>query len=370
MDAAGETLCWKEGAGVTRWLVPAVVLVAATLAPASLPAPQPGPPGTIVFVASPQPGRKVPWEVYAIRPDGTGRMRLTDAAVSGASGAYGPDLASDRRRVVFSRALNETDNRVNVITIGSPGETSVDPEPGYHWYPKWSPDGRWIGYQQPTAFGSGGLPTTGEDLIWVVHPDGTDPHWLGPGTLNNVFTNSADDQAWDWGPDGRHLVMQEQAGDWSRLAVLDVGAEVEMTPASQLVRLGPGMHPDWSRRGNLIAFAVYPRSIVVARPDGGGRRRVTLVPKGEYAYAPSWSPDGRRLAFYTMSDTSGISLYVVRADGTGRVRARLSFDAFGQAHWSPDGRWLVISGGGWLYRVRVDGMRVVKLTRGGDPDWE
>jgi tricorn protease len=47
---------------------------------------------------------------------------------------------------------------------------------------------------------------------------------------------------------------------------------------------------------------------------------------------PSWSPDGKRLAYWTR----GSHLYIVNADGRQRRRLTRGIDPV----WSPDGRWI------------------------------
>ena len=68
--------------------------------------------------------------------------------------------------------------------------------------------------------------------------------------------------------------------------------------------------------------------LYVVNPDGSGKRRV--VETAGHA-TPSWSPDGRRIAFQTRS---GPGLAVVNADGSGQQNLTTgSYPA-----WSPDGR--------------------------------
>jgi Tol biopolymer transport system component len=70
--------------------------------------------------------------------------------------------------------------------------------------------------------------------------------------------------------------------------------------------------------------------------------------------APSWSPDGKRIAF---TGDSGIVL--MNADGNGVTR----FDgAFGYPVWSPDGtRFLLVCGSHDLCTMNVDGTGLAKL---------
>ena len=116
-------------------------------------------------------------------------------------------------------------------------------------------------------------------------------------------------------------------------------------------------HASWSRDGRRIAFdTVTPgpfgqgtigRTMVV-NADGTGLRTVAA------GLAPSWAPDSRRLA---LTDYATGSLVVVDADGGTSTRVSPSGVYTGPigvvknyaiqptpASWSPDGRWLAFFG--------------------------
>jgi Tol biopolymer transport system component len=93
----------------------------------------------------------------------------------------------------------------------------------------------------------------------------------------------------------------------------------------------------WSPDGSLIAFSQTAdpnpdnrdavHQIWVVTPDGSGLRQVTTLPRG--ATYPSWSPDGRKLAFLgrgvTQTPSSGgvfdrRYLATIGLDGSGLKR--------------------------------------------------
>jgi hypothetical protein len=78
-------------------------------------------------------------------------------------------------------------------------------------------------------------------------------------------------------------------------------------------------------------------------------------------YAPTWSPDGTRIAYVTHGD-----LWDADADGT--HHALLVKDA-DQPAWSPNGRRFAFTRDGWVYTVRVDGLDERKLAPGAHPAW-
>jgi Tol biopolymer transport system component len=118
--------------------------------------------------------------------------------------------------------------------------------------------------------------------------------------------------------------------------------------------------PAWSPRGSLIAFVQRSTvtdgpieqtvaSVVVMKPDGSGVRAVATVDSGRTAW-PTWSPDGRKIAF------GNEVLYVVNSDGT-RLRELARGGCC--AAWGPGGRRIAFSTGpesqGEVFVVNPDG---------------
>ena len=88
------------------------------------------------------------------------------------------------------------------------------------------------------------------------------------------------------------------------------------------------------------------------------------------ARSPSFSPDGKRIAF--VSDMGGLpEVYVVPTEGGKPERVTSLQDPVGGVAWSPDGAWLAFSvspGGGMnqqIYLMRPDGKELRRITDGG-----
>jgi Tol biopolymer transport system component len=62
---------------------------------------------------------------------------------------------------------------------------------------------------------------------------------------------------------------------------------------------------------------------------------------------PTWSPDGKRIAFMTMNEIQGRQhgVGIVNADGTGLAAVNGPTQRTGLASWSPDGKMLAFSSG-------------------------
>ena len=102
-------------------------------------------------------------------------------------------------------------------------------------------------------------------------------------------------------------------------------------------------------------------------------RRLTNNPK--FDAAPVWSPDGRRIAFYSQRTPNG-DVFVVNADGTGLKNLTRNQAHDGPGSWSSDGKSIVFdsdrASGTGIYVMRANGSGVRRLTTGGtdsDPAW-
>jgi polyisoprenoid-binding protein YceI len=109
------------------------------------------------------------------------------------------------------------------------------------------------------------------------------------------------------------------------------------------------LDPTWSPDGRRIAYAraepyqfSSPPSVHVIRADGSGRRDLT---PGEASSQPDWSPDGRQIAVASVTgwgDVNKISIVPLDGSAAGTL-ARTPSLADSEPRWSPDGRRLAVS---------------------------
>ncbi len=129
--------------------------------------------------------------------------------------------------------------------------------------------------------------------------------------------------------------------------------------------------------GEIATSEAFAR-LVASRPDGSGRRVIHDLAGGadryrgpDSAWGPSWSKDGRWLAFIVgppfASDAVDVDIWKIRSDGAGLVNLTPDSDANDALpDFSPDGRRIVFrsrrGGNADIYLMNADGGDVRRLT--------
>jgi Tol biopolymer transport system component/DNA-binding winged helix-turn-helix (wHTH) protein len=172
-------------------------------------------------------------------------------------------------------------------------------------------------------------------------------------------------------PQGHPLVYSHGAAMWGILAANLAGRE-PLAPKVVLTSSEQDAAPHISPSGDRIAFQSWrsgSREIWTALTDGGNLVQLTNRP-GQFAGNPSWSPDGRWIAFDALTD-SFAHIYVTDVNGGGQKAITGGNCNDVAPGWSADGRSIYFGSnrsGSWqIWKVAVDGNQAPQqiTTNGG-----
>jgi Tol biopolymer transport system component len=268
----------------------------------------PGANGLIVYGQEVAPDH---YQLFTIRPDGSGRRQVT----RGAASSLNADWAPSGRSLVYELDRSGTADTAGIAVATATGakQRILTPK-GYQGQPSFSPDGKWIVFERDSSPTSNG--------IWLIRPNGSGRRQL---TRNpyKTFEQCGCDTDPNFSPDGRWITFVRIKKDEELQALFAVrpnGSGLhQITPYSWQVAI----KHDWSPDGKSILLTtnadfVRPEqsaNMVTIRPDGTGKTEVTHFTGGrENAFAGSFSPDGKQIVF-RLEEGDTYSLAVVDVSG-------------------------------------------------------
>ena len=218
------------------------------------------------------------------------------------------------------------------VTAGTTTPTNLTRSAANEGWPVWSPDGRRI------AFFSN---RDGQYEPFVMNADGSEVRKLAA---------SPDPVTWlTWSPDGSRVLFVGQSPRANRIFSAPADGN---GPATEAVpQAGSQSTPAFSSDGETLAYsAVLPGedrpSVWLADADGQNPRRLTSNTEPEKA--PQFSPDGTKVLYLRSveGDEGGfVDLIVVRDLAGGEETVVSSTDSATARHpsWSPDGRFIAFT---------------------------
>ena len=281
-------------------------------------------------------------------------------------------VSPDGRAFVLGRVVPGPDRDLEQLWLyeGASGRALTPPTVRAR-HPSWSPDGRWLVFESDLRSPS--------DLYRAERADRLDPDRPDP---ERALVRLTDDPEGNYEPtvaaDGASVVF---------VSSRDMNAEAyRVRPDGRdPVRLPGSPRDEWHVRpspdGRSVAMLTTERGrdeIVIARADGVDRRRPGASRPGSsrpgadghrddlLEAEPTWSPDGRRLAYTTLARSGARRLWVVDLE-TGTHTALT--DTLGRARepaWSPDGRHLAVvsdrDGHDAVFVLRADGTGLTRVS--------
>ena len=290
-------------------------------------------------------------EIFTMRPDGTQVTQLTNNIEQEENLAWTPDGSKIvfLREVYVGKSLDTEPSFFRMNADGSDEARLRTPmthrSTGIGLDVDWSPDGSKIAFVRDMLVSTNLARAT----IFLMNADGSDQTQLCPETKR--WEDSP-----DWSPDGSKIAFVRTDDGGSQIYTVNADG----TGLTQLTR-DPAYttdSPEWSPDGSKVLFSAYHKDVGEFGPDSGDNYDVfvmnadgsgvqNLTDKPEFNDTePTWSPDGRDIAF-------------VRGSLHGEAPRR-----------SPDYR----GADSEIWRMGADGSLPTRLTRNSvydfDPVWQ
>ncbi len=209
--------------------------------------------------------------------------------------------AAPKHEICFSVDASPTHSQLFVANGDGTQEKPILLLTGMDYSPSLSHDGKWV------VFTSEGY---GSADVFRVHPDGTG--------MERLTDNPAFDDQGTLSPDGKTLafVSSRKLGH-AHVWLMDIQSRKCHLLSKEP---GSGFHPAWSPDGKWLAFSsdggrfaghmpgrwekTQSLSVYIVRADGSGLRRIT---RGRgVAGSPQWSPDGNRIFYYETTEIGAV----------------------------------------------------------------
>jgi Tol biopolymer transport system component len=277
----------------------------------------------------------------------TGERRKVTQPPAGAPGDFMPRFSPDGRTLAFVRSVAPVEGDLYLVPAEGGEERRLTELGRFMLGLDWAADGGSI------IFAPG-------RLLWRVPVSGGEPELLEFSDSGSMPTISRR---------GGRLAYIRNETDIDVCRAGGPAAREEERAATRLVSsTQTDLHARYSPDGTQIVFSSTrsgAREIWICDSDGSNPRQLTFLDAGVSA-GPSWSPDGRQIAF----GGEGGAFHVFVVDASGGVPRRLTSgsSAFPWS-WSHDGRWIYFSsnrtGREEVWKMSPEGGEALQVTTQG-----
>jgi len=229
--------------------------------------------------------------------DGANHRFITNGQTTALTPRYSPDYS----RIAYL-SYQDGNPRIYVYDIGSGQQTLVVQSSNPTFAPRWSPDGRYILYS---------MAISGNTDIYRVPATGGTPLRLTSGPAIEVGGS--------FSPDGTRIVFESDQSGEQQCYIMNADGSNQRRISFFGGRCAT---PEWSPRGDQIAFTHIVGDFHVAVMDTAGRNLRTLT-NGWQDEAPTWAPNGRIIQFFRSAQGNGDST-IWQVDLTGENERRLN----------------------------------------------
>lgn len=309
------------GGGVEDGATPTATATAtATVAPSSTSPPSSGGPGTGSDVTpppvtpgsgeGPEPEGRIVFltfrddddrEIYSVNVDGSDVKNLTNSPGVDEN----PDVSPDGKHIVWASDRNEGRLYLYVMNIDGKNVRRLTTGPGGDNSPRWSRDGKKV------AFARGGE-------MLVVDAAGGEPKMIfQAGDETTAAPCKSGAFPGGWSPDDSKITYYSASvsrGIGQVCTVTTDGSKIDVLVGEPPVY---NVEPTWSADGRHIAFRSIRgnnHDVYVYDFETGQVRRLTDHPGLDIE--PNWSPDGEWITFGSGRDNDFIDIYIMRKDGS------------------------------------------------------
>jgi Tol biopolymer transport system component len=273
--------------------------------------PELSPDGRIIYYVNNMPGKE---GIYAVLRDGGEPRRLTESFPvehKGLINYHRFDLSPDGRTLAYSTRIGNEEAIFTVPTMGGDPRLLVQTSSGP--VPQWSPDGSQLAYAD------------GNDL-YIIPAAGGQPRKIAH--MNHAW----DEWPVRWSPDGKFIAAfgMPKPGINAVFVVPSSGGELRQLMSDVDWKEGLEWHPD----GQRLTYHVSRLDSETHQTYLDGREPTLLVnaPK-VWDYVGKWAPDGRRFFF-----VGGPHMYVYDESSGKTTQVSEPGESAGVPSWSRDGK--------------------------------